>query len=67
MDSILTDELAICRSRRCERVVNLNSLLMFSILLDRKAPRAILLPLWWTASSSFLRFLSLADEYAEDP
>jgi hypothetical protein len=67
MDIILTAELAICRSRRYERVVNSDSHMMFSILLDRKAPRAILvLPLWWTASS-FLRFLSLADEYAEDP
>jgi hypothetical protein len=60
MDIILTAELAIFRSRRCERVVNPDSHMMFSILLDRKAAMAILMPLWWTASS-FWRFLSLAD------
>jgi hypothetical protein len=66
MDIILTAELAIFRSRRCDRVMNPVSHMMFSILQDRKAPRAILMPLGWTASS-FLWFLSLADEYAEDP
>jgi hypothetical protein len=60
MDIIRTAEFAI------SRVVNPNSHMMLSILLDRKASRATIMPLWWTASN-FLRFLSLADEYAKDP
>jgi hypothetical protein len=42
MDIIRTAELALCRARRCDRVVNPDPRMMFSILLERTAPKAIL-------------------------
>jgi hypothetical protein len=59
MNIIRTAKFAICRSRRCDKVVNPDSHMMFSILLDRKAPRAILMSLWWIASE----FFEVSDEF----